>query len=115
MHVGHVAAIILGLVTISGVLLYWWTDREHFPLRSYHDNHRRNFPSIAGAVLWIAAAAVLLCWLVVVAVMNVETVSCEDSATKLETSSEYSWTAGCFIVIDGDLIPYDLYRLQESL
>ena len=114
MHAGHIAVIILGLVTISGVLLYWWTDREHFPIRSYRDNDR-TIPSIAGAVLWIVTGAVLLIWLVLISVMNVETIICEDSATKLDTSSEYSWTAGCFIVIDGDLIPYDLYRLQESL
>lgn len=114
MHAGTIAAIILGLITVAGGLLYWWGDREHFPLREYRDTRRTSL-SIVGAVVWIGVGSVFLVTLVVLAVVGLETRICGDQAGKLGTSSEYSWTAGCFIEIEGDLIPYELYRLQESL
>ena len=114
MHAGHLVAIVLGLLTVAGVVLYWWADRTHFPRRSYNST-RRTLPSIAGAVIGVVVGIAFVSWLVAVAVLGLETRICTDQAAKLDTSSEYSWTAGCFIEIDGDLIPYDLYRLQENL
>ena len=114
MHAGTIVTIGLGIVAVAGVVLYWWADREHFPLREARDP-RRTTPSVVGAVLGLVFGTVFLSSLLVIAILGLETKICEDSADKLGTSSEYSWTAGCFVEIEGDLIPYDLYRLQENL
>ena len=84
-------------------------------LRSESPAHRSTrSPSIAWGIT-VAAVILFIITLFAGGIVSVYVKVCDDTGSHLDLPVEFSVWSGCYLVIDGELVPYDLYRIQESL